>query len=144
MNRSMVSLDFKCSKEWDKMLHHKEGKFCTDCKKVVTDFSRISIDKLDSVVPNDTKEKLCGNFYAHQLEKPFNNWRDKVVMFYQRVTLFQYSNKYSKIISVLLVTALLITSGCYRRIRGRISPQNSSKKQTRQLNQVPDKELDKK
>jgi hypothetical protein len=145
MNRSTISLDFKCPKEWDKMLHHKDGKFCTDCKEVVTDFSQVSIGKLGSVVRSDTKEKLCGNFYAHQLEKPFNNWRDKVVTLYQRVSLFQYSNKYSHKTVLLLMTLLLITTGCHRHVRGKTKIQkNPSKKDIRQLNQIPNKELDKK
>ncbi|MFI5141417.1 MAG: hypothetical protein ACHQII_03575 [Bacteroidia bacterium] len=115
MQKSGIRLDFKCPKKWDDMMPQGNGRFCGDCKQVVTDFTKTS---LDEILLTDTEQHACGNFYAHQVETPFNDWRDNIVAFYQKTTLRLTNSKLLKPGITFLLMIVLITTGCARKVRG--------------------------
>lgn len=88
------------------------GRFCSDCKKVVTDFTKAQ--NLNAHMPQGG----CGNFYAHQLSRPFNDRRDNLILFYQKTTLKSNGNKVIKKLSIFLLFILLVGTGCARKVRG--------------------------
>lgn len=132
MHKSTVSLNFNCSRKWDSMLPQEGGRFCHDCQKKVTDYTNIQSDKLEAVLQKDTSEEFCGKFYAHQLDKPFHNWRDSIVLFYQKTVFRSSGSKFSRTPTLLLMSALLLLTGCYRHLTGRVAPKKHHQK-TRDL-----------
>lgn len=121
MEKHLVELQFNCPKKWDEMTPKGNGRFCGDCKKVVTDFSKTEI--ATPTLPQ-TDGQACGNFYAHQVEKPFNDARDKVIAFYQKINLrFTNAKSFKPIISFLLIV-LLVATGCRRHVRGKVKPKH--------------------
>lgn len=132
MQKSTVSLDFTCSQKWESMSPQEGGRFCHDCQKTVIDFSKVPPETLQKLFPVSGTEKQCGNFYAHQLDKPFGNWRDHIVSLYQKL-IFASANKFYRQSTLLLMTTLLLITGCYRHVRGKVNPR--SKKHQHQTSQ---------
>src|SRR5437773_1276451 len=118
MQKSPVSLNFKCPVAWSTMKPHGDGRFCSDCKKMVTDFSKTPIDKLEELLPAAGHEESCGSFFAYQLDQPFKNRKDKIISYCQKVLLRTTSDKFRKPISLLLVMIVLVMTGCHRRLAG--------------------------
>lgn len=118
MDKSPIQLQFKCPKKWDSMTPVHGGRFCSDCKKVVKDFSSTSINKLSHLIPADAKEELCGNFKVYQLNNPFNDWRDKIISSYQKNLFSFHCNKLLRKGSILFFGLMIIVTGCTKRLRG--------------------------
>ena len=137
MNKSPISLDFQCPKKWNTMNPQDGGRFCDSCKIVVQDFSKTPIDKLGNSCQTENEEQLCGNFFAYQLDKPFNNWKDKIISYYQKIEISRRINKLIKPVSLLFLMFLLISTGCYRRVRGYMnSHPNKTRKPVHSANQT--------
>lgn len=130
MEESGTELQFRCPKEWESMTPTFNGRFCTDCKKTVIDFSNVSAQKVSRAVQTNGKE-LCGNFYAYQLRKPFGNWKDKVISIYQKRFLTKSS---LQPIVLIFLTVLLIMTGCARRVRGMVSPKCDNRQKNHTYN----------
>ena len=91
------------------------GRFCTDCKISVKDFTTLNAEEIEHWNTNDDSEHRCGNFYAEQLDKPFGNWKDKIISWYQTVQTSSYRYRVLKPIMLFLVSSLLILTGCRSR-----------------------------
>ena len=120
MNQSPIHLTFNCPQKWEAMTAANGGRFCAECKKTVTDFSKVPLNKLDTFLQAEHKEELCGNFQAKQLDKPFNDWRDRIISFYQGVVLGTTANKVSRQFMLLLLMLVLVATGCISRVKGRM------------------------
>ena len=114
MQQTTIQLDFKCSKKLSDMTPEGNGRFCGDCKKVVTDFYKTNTSNLLI----DAEQDACGTFYAHQLTKPFNDWRDTIITFYQKTTLRFKNNKLLKPGFAFLLMVLLVVTGCRPKLSG--------------------------
>lgn len=104
------------------------GRFCRDCKKVVTDFSKVSFNELSANNSISYTKDTCGNFKAYQLDKPFNNWKDRLVSLYQRISFEPGFKSVSKQFSLLFITFVLIMTGCHRHVRGKVKMDDKSTK----------------
>ncbi len=111
-------LEFSCPENWNAMTPGKNGRYCSSCEKVVTDFSQMSNEEILYKINSSRENNACGSFKAYQLLEPFNDKRNVLIRFYQRIADSQKS-KLPKYISLVLVTALLFLSGCLRRTSGR-------------------------
>ena len=103
------------------------GRFCSDCKKVVADLSKNSIDKLGDTVSVDSGKEVCGSFFAYQLDRPFNNWKDKLISFYQKTIRDKTVNRLIKPAILFSIMTLLLLTGCVRRLQGRYSTKSIKK-----------------
>lgn len=121
---SKIELSFQCPQTWEGMTPTKDGRFCSNCQKTVIDFTHIPVQQLDPIFQQDETTEPCGNFYAYQLHKPFGNWRDQVIAFSQK---FMWSRSSYKQITVLLMTLILVLTGCSRRLRGVIAKDSYNK-----------------
>ena len=122
-------LEFSCPEKWNSMSPKNGGRYCGSCEKVVTDFSRMSNEEIVSTM-NSSNAGACGSFKAHQLEQPFNDKRNVLIGFYQRLTTSK--TIFPRFISLGLVTALLFLSGCHRRTVGRYASASDLKKSGKQ------------
>jgi hypothetical protein len=121
-------LEFSCPESWNAMSPQEGGRYCGSCEKVVTDFSKMSNEEILRQMHLSNEVGACGSFKAYQLEAPFNDKRNLLIRFYQRIST---SGKtiLPKFISLGLVTALLFLSGCFRRTSGMYAtPRRSMKK----------------
>jgi hypothetical protein len=112
MKDPIPHLTFKCSKKFSEMEPDSNGRFCSDCQISVKDFRTSTSEQiLDEATSKITMEK-CGNFYAFQLEKPFGNWKDRVIGLYQNF--IKNQNRFGVLRPVLLffISSLLIMTGC--------------------------------
>ncbi|MCB9334807.1 MAG: hypothetical protein H6586_01545 [Flavobacteriales bacterium] len=120
-NNQLTELSFKCPKKWSDMTPMDNGRHCSDCNQVVHDFSKMNTDELTNQLNSIKETHTCGNFYAHQLKNPFDNWKDSIVFLYQKLaTSNNRKIPFLKPVSLLLVTSLLIATGCHRKLRGRM------------------------
>lgn len=85
-NCEKVKLTFVCPVKLDSMPNIHNGKYCTECKKSVTDFR--NTNDLNEVQLDESIEP-CGIFHVTQVEKPFNNWKDNIVDFAGKMRSFQ-------------------------------------------------------
>lgn len=127
-----VKLSFQCPQSWQKMQQVNGGRFCSDCKKVVHDFSHRKNISVSALINKKNESKLCGNFKSTQLHQPFGDRRDSMISFHQFI---EKKDKSFKKNFLLLISFLsLVLTGCYKTIRGEVSvenykPPNSSKTQ---------------
>ena len=128
MRQSNIHLDFQCPKKWNTMRPRNNGRFCSDCKKVVTDFSKISTEELSQTIVANLEEESCGSFSAFQLNRPFNNWKDKYISCYQKNKFDKSEFKLTRQITLFLLMIILIATGCTRRQTGKFAPAKSCKK----------------
>lgn len=115
MNQTKPNLTFTCSKKFSDMTPDATGRFCTDCKISVKDFTTLNAEEIEHWNTNDDSEHRCGNFYAEQLDKPFGNWKDNIISWYQTVQASSYRYRVLKPIMLFLVSSLLILTGCRSR-----------------------------
>jgi hypothetical protein len=115
MNQTKPNLTFTCSKKFSDMTPDATGRFCTDCKISVKDFTALNAEEIEHWNTNDDSEHRCGNFYAEQLDKPFGNWKDIIISWYQTVQASSYRYRVLKPIMLFLVSSLLILTGCRSR-----------------------------
>lgn len=114
MENSKVHLHFTCTKKFENMTPNEQGRFCAECEKTVTDFREIPVSNIGDKVQWD-QENACGNFYAHQLDRPFGNWKDKIISFYQQGKNRSENFGFTRPIALFLLTGLLIVTGCKSR-----------------------------
>jgi hypothetical protein len=120
-------LTFNCQEDWKTMTPDKGGKYCSSCNWVVRDFSGLSLQETNSILNSVKEEKVCGRFKKYQLNKPFNNWKDRLILLYQNLQ-FNYKNGVSKTLILFLFTMLLFSIGCHRQVLGYVSHPSKSKK----------------
>ena len=123
MRGQNIQLSFKCPKSWDSLQVADGGRFCSDCRKLVKDISKTPMGKLNEAI-GCSEVELCGSFRAYQLHRPFGNWRDTLISFYQKTLLDASSRKLSKRFSAFLLIIVLIATGCHRRTMGAIALHN--------------------
>ena len=115
MKQAKPNLTFTCSKKFSDMTPDATGRFCTDCKISVKDFRTLNAEEIEHWITNDDSEHRCGNFYAEQLDKPFGNWKDNIISWYQTVQTSSYRYRVLKPMMLFLVSSLLILTGCRSR-----------------------------
>jgi hypothetical protein len=63
-----ITMANPCSESWDSMTPKENGRFCSNCKKVIIDFSQLSDQELLRFFSN--KDNIsCGRFHKDQLNK---------------------------------------------------------------------------
>jgi len=62
-----ISLYFVCDKDWDKMMPCNSGRHCSDCDRIVIDFTNKSVEELHEAF--EKEGQVCGRFYQPQLSK---------------------------------------------------------------------------
>lgn len=95
-----------------------DGRFCSDCKKVVKDFAGMQVGEVNNIVSSATDNKMCGSFRAYQLNNPFGNWRDKIISYYQKASLELKPGSLVKPVTVFLLFIVMLITGCARRLSG--------------------------
>lgn len=115
MNQTKPNLTFTCSKKFSDMTPDATGRFCTDCKISVKDFRTLNAEEIEHEITKDATAHRCGNFYAEQLDKPFGNWKDNIITWYQTVQASSYRYRVLKPMMLFLVSSLLILTGCRSR-----------------------------
>lgn len=61
-----ISIPNPCHEDWNKMTPAEQGRFCSHCQKVVTDFTNYTDAQLYQFF-SDRNKQVCGRFYNHQL-----------------------------------------------------------------------------
>lgn len=71
MKKEFLALDIEnpCNQPWSKMTSVSSGAHCDRCDSVVVDFTNRSDEYIRSVFLN-SKERVCGRMYHHQLNRP--------------------------------------------------------------------------
>jgi hypothetical protein len=115
MKQAKPNLTFTCSKKFSDMTPDAVGRFCTDCKISVKDFRSLSAEEIEHEITKDDSSHRCGNFYAEQLDKPFGNWKDKIISWYQTVHSSRDRYRVLKPMMLFFVSSLLILTGCRSR-----------------------------
>lgn len=107
MEERKVKLTFNCPVKWNGMAAANGGRYCDSCQKVVKDLTKTPLDQLPS------EEQACGRFQITQLDKPFNDKRDVLVGYYQRLS----GGKHMRRVLLFLVIVMMYVTGCRPRAR---------------------------
>ncbi|OXA84371.1 energy transducer TonB [Flavobacterium hercynium] len=67
-NHYKITIAEPCQEDWNKMTPNKEGRFCMNCSKTVTDFSAMSADEIQRFFIENQNKKICGRFKKSQLD----------------------------------------------------------------------------
>lgn len=110
---SSPQLRFSCPREWESMAPSGEGRHCSACNQVVTDFSAMSNKEISAFLKDNWSENSCGHFHARQLDRPFNDWRDRLISLYQRMDTRSYRLLFMRTLLLGFAGALLFLAGCH-------------------------------
>jgi len=61
-----------CSENWENMLPHEKGAFCTSCNKVVHDLESLDGDQLASFLIKNKNKSVCGRVNVDLINKPIS------------------------------------------------------------------------
>lgn len=64
-------IDEPCHADWDTMKPEAQGRFCSECSKVVVDFSEMSDFSIVNYLENNRHQSVCGRFAEDQLDKTY-------------------------------------------------------------------------
>lgn len=59
-----------CHENWNAMLPHEKGKFCTSCSKPVIDFTKKTDAEIGNILEEHKGIQLCGHLKKSQLDRP--------------------------------------------------------------------------
>ena len=65
----MITVPNPCNENWDSMMPQNQGRFCTSCQLVVTDFTKMDDQEIINYFRTHQKEKICGHFRSDQLTR---------------------------------------------------------------------------
>lgn len=65
----MITVPNPCNENWDSMMPQNQGRFCTSCQLVVTDFTKMDDNEIIHYFRKHQKEKICGHFRSDQLTR---------------------------------------------------------------------------
>lgn len=119
MTNSRVKLEYKCPVKWDSLEPTAKGMFCSQCQKEVRDYSSTGLEELNHLSATQFGNGHCGSFRAYQLERPFQNRKDRLILFYQHLKTTKTRFRVGKSMLLLVVFAALFLFGCTRRLSGR-------------------------
>lgn len=66
MEKMILQVKESCSAEWNNMSLQEQGRFCSQCEKIVVDFSQMNDQEIVDQIKKAGKG-LCGRFYEDQL-----------------------------------------------------------------------------
>lgn len=104
-----IEIKFSCTQKYENMIDFDRGKFCESCNKCVIDFTNLDSNTFQEVV----KEGHCGQFNIYQVSNPFNNWKDHIVRFAQKLERLKYSSKVLKKGALAISIGSLFLIGAY-------------------------------
>lgn len=87
-------LIFPCNENWEQMKKSSNGRHCSDCDKVIKDYTSASTEEILSDL-NKSNQMICGNFHSNQIS--FNTT--------------SYTINNFKTLSLSILTLLGLTSG---------------------------------
>ncbi len=70
MKTLKLSIAKPCNEDWQQMTQLDQGKHCSSCQRVVIDFSKMSDSEIVQYLLKHKSEKICGNFYSTQINRP--------------------------------------------------------------------------
>lgn len=65
----MITVPNPCNENWDSMRPQNQGRFCTSCQLVVTDFTKMDDQEIIHYFRTHQHEKICGHFRNEQLTR---------------------------------------------------------------------------
>lgn len=65
----MISVPNPCNENWNSMTPQNQGRFCSSCQLVVTDFTKMDDQEIINYFRTHQKEKICGHFLNEQIKR---------------------------------------------------------------------------
>ena len=65
----MITVPNPCNENWNKMAPQNQGRFCTSCQLVVTDFTKMDDQEIIHYFRTHQNEKICGHFRSEQVTR---------------------------------------------------------------------------
>lgn len=67
MKKLSISIPSPCHENWSNMTPREKGRFCSNCQKVVVDFTKMSNQEIVNHLTSE--KKVCGQFRSSQLNR---------------------------------------------------------------------------
>ena len=65
----MITVPNPCNENWNSMKPQNQGRFCSSCQLVVTDFTKMDDQEIIQYFRIHQNEKICGHFRNEQLKR---------------------------------------------------------------------------
>jgi hypothetical protein len=65
----MITVPNPCNENWNSMKPQNQGRFCTSCQLVVTDFTKMDDQEIIHYFRTHQHERICGHFRNEQLTR---------------------------------------------------------------------------
>lgn len=75
-NTLQLSIPDPCHEDWNQMTPQENGRYCTQCSKVLTDFTQMSDQEIIQFFENNT-ENVCGRLTKTQTQKIYYHYLEE-------------------------------------------------------------------
>jgi hypothetical protein len=65
----MITVPNPCNENWNSMKPQNQGRFCSSCQLVVTDFTKMDDQEIIQYFRTHQNEKICGHFRNEQITR---------------------------------------------------------------------------
>lgn len=110
--QATIHIPNPCPANWNQMAPAQNGKFCGECSKVVIDFSGKTLEEINAYLSGSTDKHICGR-YEERHTISGNKWYNFLNNLENRM-----SKSGLKRLSLMLITVMLVLTGCHRRLQG--------------------------
>lgn len=108
-----IHIENPCPANWHGMKPDKDGRHCNSCQKIVVDFSGKTLNEIQEYLTEYKGSEICGN-YQERHTTVSNRWYDMLNSIERALVKVRLQR-----VSVILITAMLLLTGCYRHLRGK-------------------------
>lgn len=77
-----IVIDNPCDADWNNMNKNASGRHCDICSTTVVDFTRMSLQDIETYFKTHSGEKVCGRYHARHVQSEKSNaWYDALNKF---------------------------------------------------------------
>ena len=76
-NKIEINIPLPCAQNWEEMTPSGSGRFCSECRQKVIDFSLMTDSQIVDILSKNSQQHLCGRFGITQVNRPLNVIKDR-------------------------------------------------------------------
>ena len=116
INMKNIHIQKPCSENFNTMTNIEGGKFCGTCQTKVVDFTKMSLNEIETYFKNNSAQKICGLYNSRHTNTP-----SPFTAFINKIENAVYKTKFRKV-SVWTISVVFFLLNSYKCMGKRMDP----------------------